>query len=200
MTKTEFLNSLRSRLEGLPPDYIEETLLYYSEIIDDYAEDGLSEEEAVFGLGDIDTIVSKAREDVPLTKLIRDIVKPGRSLRWWNILCLILGSPIWVSLLVAALSVVFSLYAVLWSVVISVYAVAVSFVAVFAASVPTLVLCCIDGNVAMGLLWLGIGILFAGLSIFVFILGNLFAKGAVFLGKKIGHGIKWIFTRGGKRS
>ena len=60
MTKTEFLSSLRHRLAGLPEDYIEETLLYYSEIIDDYTEDGLTEEEAVLGLGDTDTIAALA--------------------------------------------------------------------------------------------------------------------------------------------
>ena len=47
MTKFEFLEELRNGLNGLPKNEIEERISFYSEIIDDYIEDGLSEEHAV---------------------------------------------------------------------------------------------------------------------------------------------------------
>ena len=47
MSKTEFLTELKKALEGLPEEDIEKSLEYYSEMIDDRIEDGLSEEEAV---------------------------------------------------------------------------------------------------------------------------------------------------------
>ena len=47
MTKKEFLSSLRSKLQGLPPSDIDERISFYSEMIDDRMDEGKSEEEAV---------------------------------------------------------------------------------------------------------------------------------------------------------
>ena len=47
MGKQEFLAQLRKGLQGLPQEDIEERLTFYSEMIDDRMEEGLSEEEAV---------------------------------------------------------------------------------------------------------------------------------------------------------
>ena len=47
MNKEEFLNSLRKRLKGLPNNEIEERISFYSEMIDDRVEEGMSEEEAI---------------------------------------------------------------------------------------------------------------------------------------------------------
>ena len=47
MTKIKFLIELHNRLSGLPKDDVEERLSFYSEMIEDRIEDGLSEEEAV---------------------------------------------------------------------------------------------------------------------------------------------------------
>ena len=46
MNKQEFLNQLRSGLNGLPHEEIEERVMFYSEMIDDRVEEGLSEEDA----------------------------------------------------------------------------------------------------------------------------------------------------------
>ena len=47
MTKNEFLSSLRSKLQGLPPADIDERIGFYSEMIDDRMDEGKSEEEAI---------------------------------------------------------------------------------------------------------------------------------------------------------
>ena len=57
MTKEEFLKLLDSRLDNVTIKDKMETLEYYSEMIDDRIEDGLSMEEAVRDLGDIDDIM-----------------------------------------------------------------------------------------------------------------------------------------------
>ena len=44
MKKAEFLAQLRNRLGQLPPQDVEKTLEYYSEMIDDYIESGYSHE------------------------------------------------------------------------------------------------------------------------------------------------------------
>ena len=47
MNKQEFLVQLRNALSGLPKDDIEERIEFYSEMIEDRIEEGLSEEEAI---------------------------------------------------------------------------------------------------------------------------------------------------------
>ena len=56
MTKAEFLAELRAAISGLPEADIEKSLDFYSEMIDDRVEDGLSEEEAVAALGSVENI------------------------------------------------------------------------------------------------------------------------------------------------
>ena len=54
MNKQEFLAQLRKGLSGLPQDDIEERLTFYSEMIEDQTEEGLSEDEAVAQIGSVD--------------------------------------------------------------------------------------------------------------------------------------------------
>ena len=122
MTKIGFLLALRDKLAGLPRTELEERLSFYSEMIEDRIEDGLTEEEAVADIGSVDEIAAQIVSDVPLSSLVKEKIKPKRELRTWEIVLLAVGSPIWFSLLIAAFSVVFSLYAALWAVVVSLWA------------------------------------------------------------------------------
>ena len=128
MTKHEFLVDLGLGLSCLPQEDAEERLSFYSEMIDDRIEEGLSEEEAVREMGAVDGIVSQIVAEVPLSKLVKKKIKPKRRLRAWEIVLLVLGSPIWFSLLIAAFSVVISLYVSVWAIVISLWAVFATFV------------------------------------------------------------------------
>lgn len=47
MTKSDFLDLLREKISRLPEWEAAKTVVYYSEMIDDRIEDGMSEEEAV---------------------------------------------------------------------------------------------------------------------------------------------------------
>ena len=63
MLKQEFLAQLRDALCGLPQRDIDERLTFYSEMIDDRMEEGLSEEEAVAAVGSVDEIFTLEEED-----------------------------------------------------------------------------------------------------------------------------------------
>ena len=63
MTKREFLSRLNEGLSGLPQEDAAGRLAFYSEMIDDRIEDGLSEEEAVAGIGPVEKIVAQIIED-----------------------------------------------------------------------------------------------------------------------------------------
>ena len=116
MNKQSFLGRLRKALSGLPQKEQEERITFYSEMIDDRMEEGMLEEEAVASIGTWKEILA----DLPPIK------KTGNAL---VILLLILGCPIWLSLGIAVLAVVFSLYVSVWAVIISFWAVFVSIAA-----------------------------------------------------------------------
>lgn len=54
MNKEQFLTQVKQRISALPQTDIEKSLDYYSEIIDDYIEDGLSQEQAIEQIGTVD--------------------------------------------------------------------------------------------------------------------------------------------------
>ena len=66
MDKQEFLRRLRQGLSGLPREELEDRLIFYSEIIDDHMEEGLSEEQAVLAVGPIGEIVEQVLGEVSL--------------------------------------------------------------------------------------------------------------------------------------
>ncbi|MBO5248949.1 MAG: DUF1700 domain-containing protein [Clostridia bacterium] len=59
MTKSEFLSALRSRLSALSSDDRERSVDFYSEMIADRMEDGMTETEAVANMGDLSRITSQ---------------------------------------------------------------------------------------------------------------------------------------------
>ncbi len=197
MNKRKFLEKLRKDLSALPQSDVEERLTFYSEMIDDRIEEGLSEEEAVRAIGNTDDIISQIIADTPLTKIVKEKLKPKKRLEAWEITLLILGSPIWLSLLISAFAVIISLYASLWAVIISLWA---SFAAVVAASFGVLVAgivfaACVDRLI--GIAFIGCGIAGVGVSILFSFLCEAATKGALLLTKKTALGIKNIFIKRG---
>ena len=72
MNKQAFLEELTRRLSGLSQSDLEERLAFYGEMIDDKVEDGLSEEEAVAGIGSVDDVVSQIMSEIPLSRLVKE--------------------------------------------------------------------------------------------------------------------------------
>lgn len=195
MSKQEFLGLLRKGLSGLPQDDIEERLTFYSEMIEDRMEEGLSEEDAVAAAGSVDEIVAQVIADTPLAKIAKERIKPKRRLKRWETVLLVLGSPIWFSLAVAAFAVLFSLYVSLWAVIISLWAVFVSLAACSVGGVLACVIFAAGGNGASGVAMLAAGLACAGLTIFLFYGCRAAAKGALRLTKNVAIRIKNCFIR-----
>lgn len=195
MTKLDFIAELGDKLSGLPADEIEERLNFYCEMIDDYIEDGLSEEEAVDRIGRTDEIVDQIIADVPFAKIAKEKIKAKRRMRAWEIVLLAVGSPLWITLGAVAFAVFLTLYAVLWTLV----AVAWSVFAVFAACAPAGiavgVLSFVFGRPVPAIAYIGAGFVCAGLAIFAFFGCIAATKGGAVLTKKIALGIKKCFVR-----
>ena len=108
MNKQEFLDLLKDRLSGLPSGDVEERLSFWSEIIDDRMEEGLTESEAIAAVGSVEEISAQIISEFPLSRIVKEKAASGVRLRAWEIVLLCLGSPIWLSLLIAAFAIVIS--------------------------------------------------------------------------------------------
>lgn len=173
MTKTEFLEQVRCGIEGLPPDDVQRWLEYYAEMLEDRIEEGMSEEEAVAALGEPAWVARQILSQTPLTRLIKNKVKPKRRLRVWEIILIALGSPIWLSVGLALVAVFLSVYAALWSAVVSIWAAELAIAVAAPACVLEFGLQLWGGGVAQAFLFLGAGLVLAGLCRFGFSLCKL---------------------------
>ena len=184
MNKHEFLAKLRSKLSDLPEDEIIERLNFYEEMIDDKMEEGLSEEEAVSSIGKVSEvareILSNSYEERVLERVaVKKRVKPI------EIILLVLGSPILLSIILSLIAVAVSLYAVLWSLVVSLWAVFVSFAACSLALPLAGIFFALNGHLWSGLACFSVGLVLIGLSIFVYF-GSVYAvKAVVWLTKEL---------------
>lgn len=197
MTKQEFLAALQDGLRGLPQSDIDERVSFYAEMIDDRVEDGLSEEEAVAAIGSAEAIVAQVIADTPITKLVKHKIAP-RRLSALEIILIAFGFPIWFSLLIAAVAVVFSLYVTLWAVIVSLWSVFVALVgSAFGCLVGGILFLCM-GKTFSGLATIAAALVCAGLSIFAFYGCKAASKGVVLLTKKMGLAIKKACLRKGE--
>lgn len=168
MTKYEFLQKLRNGLNGLPQKDVEDRVFFYSEMIADRIEEGMSESEAVSSVGPVDDIISQILNETPLTRIAKERIKPKRHFKAWEIILLVLGSPIWFSLGIAAIAVIFSLYVVFLSVIFSLWAV---FGALIGCSIGFAflgVITAINGDMLKSVAIFGVALVCTGISIFAF--------------------------------
>ena len=168
MTKLQFLFALNDKLSGLPRDEVEQRLNFYTEIIEDRMEEGLSEAEAVAAVGSVEEIAEQITAEIPLAKIVTEKVKRSRKLKSWQIVLLAVGGLVWVPLLIAAGSVVISVYVSLWAVIVSLWACFVSLVASALAVAVYGVALAFSGNLKIGIAAIAAAIVCAGMSIFFF--------------------------------
>ena len=184
MTKAEFLSELRRSLSGMPERDVARSLDYYAEMIDDRIEDGIPEEEAVAGLGDINECVAQIMSETPISRMVKEIKsKPKRKLHTWEIVLIAVGSPVWAPLLLAfvivLLSLIFVAAVLVLSAFITLYAFVISFAAAFFAGIVSFFTHILAGAAVRALFMLGVGIASAGLAIISYICAAHFTSWAV---------------------
>ncbi|MGI6359845.1 MAG: DUF1700 domain-containing protein [Acholeplasmatales bacterium] len=198
MTKKEFINELEKKMKGLPKEDIRDRLLFYNEMIDDYVEDGLTEEEAISKIGSSDEIVSKLIKETSLTKIVKEHVKPKRKLKVWEIALIIVTFPLWFPVLIFLLALILVGVILLWSMVIIAWSAFGSLVgAVISGLFSTLELLS-NGNLVNSLGVLGFTLLLAGATIFLFFGAVWATKYTAELTKKVIQKIKLIIINRGK--
>ena len=190
MTKQEFINELEEKLKGLPKKESADRVTFYSEMIDDKIEDGLTEQEAVTEIGEIDDIVKQLINEIPLGKIAKESLTKKRSLHTWEIILLILGFPVWLPLLISAVAVVLSLYVSIWAVVISLWAVFASLASCGLAGIFAGIVITFLSGLTPGVFLLSLSLFSLGASIFSFFGCKEATRGTILLTKVIISGIK----------
>lgn len=187
MNKQQFIDALNDRLCGLPKKDVDDRIAFYIEMIDDRIEEGLRESEAVADVGSVESIAEQIKADLGSVEAVPEAVKEkkseGRKMKAWEIVLLAVGSPLWLSLALSALSVIISLYAALWSLLISLWAVFVSLAGVAIGAIALGIVFIVLGDAVAGCALIGGAIASAGLSIFMFFGCKSASKGTVWLTK-----------------
>ena len=191
MTKESLLMWLREAFSAYPPEEVEERLRFYEELIDDRMEEGMTEEEAVASLGSLEEVIAKMGTEMPPLKKR----KAKWHLRWWEILLIVLGFPLWLPLLIAALAVGLAIYISVWSVIASFWAVFLSVVVCSFFAILIGIGGSLFGDRMKGIALLGAGIFCFGLSILLFWGCKAATNGVLFLTKKLLRAIKNCFVR-----
>ena len=187
MNKTQFPLELDKMLSQLSETEKVDWLRFYSEMIEDRMEEGLSEEEAVAAIGTVRDIEAQITADQP--------AGTAKKRNPWMVLLLILGSPIWIAILASLFAVVLTLYISLWAIVISLWAVFASLAACGLAGVAGGIGFACGGHVLPGIALSGAGLVCAGLAILLFFGCRAATKGTAILGKKIFILIKKCFRK-----
>lgn len=160
MSKAEFLNKLAFCLQKMNASERNKFLTYYDEMISDYIENGITEEDAVIKIGDPKKIAEELLCDYGSVKLNL----PSTGIRWLNTTLTIIGFPLWGSVLLAAILMVFSVYLIIWCVPIITGA---GFVGFFATSIIGIVGSpfVMIKSFPIGVIQLGTGIATVGISL-----------------------------------
>ena len=189
MDKASWLSALRAALAGLPEADITRSADYYTELIEDGMEDGQSEFEAVSALPDPEEAARQILLEQPLGRVVQ--VKAARRKRSaWEIILLVLGSPVWLPLLLSLAVLLLTAYLLVWVAVLVLWTFDLSAGFVAVAGPVGLVLGILNGTLSGGLFSFGLGLIGAGVAILLFFAGLWAARESARLGAALLRTVK----------
>ena len=118
MNKRQFLNKLRGKLNGLSEESINEHIAFFSEMIDDRIEEGLSEREAIAAIGSLDLLIP---EIMATNTENESEFKERKKMSAASIVVLAIGSVVWAPILLAVIAIVFTLIVSMWAVLLALW-------------------------------------------------------------------------------
>lgn len=180
MNKEEFLNELKKGLSGIPENDRNERVTFYSEMIDDRIEEGMSEEEAVSAIGDVNKIISQIMAETPMTTIVKERVnKKKGGISPSTLILIVILFPLWLPILAVVFGLTIALFATLWSLVVAFYAVTVALVVGGAGSIVWVLGMLFTGHLTGAALGVGAGLFCIGLGILMVFGCIAFTKGAI---------------------
>ena len=127
MNKTQFLALLGNKLKPyLSPKEMYKTLNFFEEMIDDRIDEGLSEEEAVSQLGDINIIVNQILDEHNIekkqTKLVWRFI-PQKIPSGLGFIIGVLLFPVWITIFALGASLFIVILSIIFSIVLTIIAI-----------------------------------------------------------------------------
>lgn len=163
MNKAGFLKELAFHLHKMEDTEKKKFITYYDEMLSDYMEHGMSEEDAVIRIGAPIEIANELLENY---ESVQPPLPSTRS-KVVTMILLILGFPLWGSLLLTAVLLILSAYTILWCIPVITGASSISFLLTSLIGIVGSPFIMAD-HLSMGLIQLGTGITSIGLA---FLLG-----------------------------
>lgn len=190
MNKVEFLKELEFNLLKMNVSDKNKFITYYDEMISDYIENGMMEEEAVKKIGTPVSIAKELMEDYDSVKLNL----PSTGSRAINIILTIIGFPLWGSVLLSVILLVFSIYVLFWCVPFCTGAgcIGLSASAIIGIIGSPFVM---SHSFSIGMLQLGAGIASIGISILLGIVTIDLTKKFIIITKKFNVKLVALFKK-----
>ena len=162
MSRTEFLDHLRRGLAALPAAEAEKSVSFYAEMIDDRMEYGESESDAVAAMGNPYEVACTIIAELPAVP--KAIVKSKTKSTAVNWVLAVVLSPIWVSLAITGLALIFSVYVTIWALAFAVWALAIGLLCGGPLGLTAAVFCLATGQPEVAVWQLGAGLMCFGLG------------------------------------
>lgn len=190
MNKTDFISMLGDLLSPISKIEKAKFIDYYEEIIEDYKEGGLTEEEIVNKIGTPQTIANTILSEQDII----DINIPSFNSKLLNIILLILGFPLWGSLLLAVVLLILSAYIIIWCIP---FTTGVSSIAFFVIALVSIIGSpfMISDILAVGVVQLGLGIASVGVSILSAFITIYLSKNLMIVTKRLTFKILKSFNK-----
>ena len=163
MDKQEFLDRLGTLLACLPAARVAEWRAFYAEAIDDRMEEGMTEEQAVAALGSPGAVADAVLDEMPpVPRVMAKTRRHSRVLLW---VALILGSSVWLTLLLAFAAVALAGYLCIWLLAATLWLIAGAGVLACPIALVIALAGALTGNVPFALAYAGEGLLAAALGL-----------------------------------
>lgn len=169
MTKSEYLKKLKRALRPIERAEREKSLAYFSEVIDDRIEEGITEEAAVAELES----VSAAAERIISEAKAQGQIKQKRSI--WEIVLIVLGFPLWFPFLLTLAIIVLTVYGLVWIIIGALFLISAALVVGGVSGIFAL-MAFFTENINTAFAGFGAGLICAGIGIALFIPALYFAR------------------------
>ena len=194
MSKADFLRLLERALMQLSEEERQKNLEYYSELLDDMMEEGMTEAEATAKLGSPNKIAQSILQEMPLGKLVSTRMKPKSGWTPLAIVLAVVGSPVWVPLLLATVAIVLAVFVSIWALGFAAVAVVIA-LAVAVVAAPIFAVRAAVMTLPLGLMLLGAGLVLLGLCVLGGLMAVELCKLLWQLTVWLAHKIKGLFIR-----
>lgn len=198
MNKAEFLTALRRALGKLPSYEVEQTITFYSEVIDDRVEEGMPEAEAVAALGSVEAIAAQIIAETPA--IPKAIAKANTGSRTLNIVLLAVFSPIWIPIALALVITAFAVYFSIWMVIFALWATVAVFLLCGPIGIVCLIWALLNGYPITGLAVFGSGLIGVGIGLFAWFGVLAASKGLIKLTQSFALWVKGLFVKRSRSS